>query len=258
MNRLPPCGLLVAGVTIAVFAGAAPAAAPVAVPDRADVRAARAYVGTRAGAVSWAVIDTRGRMHRGAGATRRFASASVSKSMLLVAALRTLRGRPVPPGLHRWLRPMIRESGNRSAGVVHRRVGDAGLRDVARAARLRSLRLNGTWSEVAVTAPDVARFFLRADRLVPPRHRPYARDLLEHIVPRQSWGVPRVARPRGWRVLFKGGWRRKLVHQGALAERDGRRVALAVLTDANPSQAYGRATVEGIARRLLPGPRPGA
>ena len=42
-----------------------------------------------------------------------------------------------------------------------------------------------------------------------------------------------------------------MVHQGALAERDGRRVAIAVLSDGNPSIAYGERTIEGVGPRLL-------
>lgn len=252
MNRLRPCGALVALTTIMLLAASATAAAPVAptAPSAAALREARAWAAGRDGSVSWAVIDTAGRIH-GSGARRRYPSASVTKALLLVAALRAVPGRPVPVELGRVLRPMIRRSGNRAAGIVHRRVGDAGLRAVGRAAGMRSLRTNGTWSEVELTAPDLARFFRRVDRLVPARHRAYARALLERIVARQSWGVPRAARPLGWRVLFKGGWRRRLVHQGALAEREGRRVALAVLSDGSPSHEYGRGTLEGIARRLL-------
>jgi hypothetical protein len=139
---------------------------------------------------------------------------------------------------------------------VYRRLGgDRALLDVARAARLRRLGVDGTWSNVQVTAADVARFFLAADRLVPRRHRAYARRLLEDVHPRQRWGIPAGLRGQGWRVRFKGGWRRKLVHQGALVERDGHRIALAVLTDGNPTHVYGRNTLRGVARRLLTPPR---
>ena len=35
----------------------------------------------------------------------------------------------------------------------------------------------------------------------------------------------------------------------ALLRRDGRRVAVAIMTTANPSHAYGKATLRGVARR---------
>lgn len=217
-----------------------------------QVRAAAAFAAERRGSVSFAVIDARGRLHH-RGGTRRYQSASVTKALLLVAALRQVGdGRPVPPGLARDLDPMIRLSGNRAAHRVYRRVGaDAALQAVARRAGMRRIGTNGTWSNVLITAVDVARFFRAADRLTPRRHRAYARRLLTTVVGRQSWGIPRVARPAGWDVRFKGGWRRGIIHQGAVAERDGRRVALAVLTDENPSHDYGTFTVAGIARRLL-------
>jgi D-alanyl-D-alanine dipeptidase len=64
-----------------------------------------------------------------------------------------------------------------------------------------------------------------------------------------------VSAPRGWSTFFKGGWRGtehgRLLHEAALLERGGRRISLAVLTDGNPSHAYGTATLRGVARRIL-------
>jgi hypothetical protein len=45
--------------------------------------------------------------------------------------------------------------------------------------------------------------------------------------------------------------RGQLVHQVARLERGKLSIAIAVLTDGNPSQAYGRETVRGIAARLV-------
>jgi hypothetical protein len=102
-----------------------------------------------------------------------------------------------------------------------------------------------------ITAADQARFFGRIDRLVPAAHRRYARRLLSSVVAWQRWGIPAVADFKHVRTFFKGGWRPGLVHQVALLERDGRRAALAVLASGVPSQAYGEATIEGVAARVL-------
>ena len=223
------------------------------VPSPRALHATRAFAAERErpARVSWAVIDTRGRLWARNG-DRRHRSASQTKAMLLVAYLRARGDRPVPRGVHRVLAPMIHVSRNRAASRIHRLVGDRGLADVGRAAGMRGLRLNGTWSEVGITAADQARFFRRLGRLVPRRHRAYARRLLASIVPRQSWGIPAVARPRGYATFFKGGWRRGLVNQAALLEaRDGRRLSIAILVDRRPSFTHARRTIERLTRRLL-------
>jgi D-alanyl-D-alanine dipeptidase len=150
---------------------------------------------------------------------------------------------------------MITMSDNDRANSIYARVGDAGLLDVARRARMRDLTVAGYWGSVFFSATDQARFFARFDALVPPRSRAYARRLLASIVPAQRWGFSRIARRARWNTFFKGGWRPtergSLVHEAARFERAGVRFSLAVLTDANPSHAYGTATLRGVARRLF-------
>ena len=227
-----------------------------AFPPRRRIRAARSYVRRRA-LSSFALIDTRGRLH-GFAPHRRYISASVSKAMLLVAYLRQIAPRRPNAAERATLGPMITMSDNHRADAVYARVGDGGLLRVARRARMSDLTVAGYWGSVFFSAADQARFFRRLPSMVPRRSRPYARRLLSSIVPAQSWGFSRVSVPRGWRTFFKGGWRRtargSLVHEVASFERGHQQFSLAVLTDGNPSHAYGTATLRGVAARLF-GPR---
>ncbi|MEN3284756.1 MAG: hypothetical protein V7607_5896 [Solirubrobacteraceae bacterium] len=226
------------------------AAATPVLASSAGIAAAARYARARAGTVAFAVLDGRGRL-RGLRRTARFASASVVKAMLMVAVLRRAEGGHLGAGERDLLRRMITVSDNDAASAIYAQVGGAGLRSVARAAGAKRFADVGNWADAQLTAADQARFFLRFDRLVPAAHRRYARKLLSSIVDWQRWGIPPVASARGMKVFFKGGWRTGIVHQVAMLERGGRRVALAVLTSGEPSMAYGEETIEGIARRVL-------
>ncbi|MDA0180834.1 class A beta-lactamase-related serine hydrolase [Solirubrobacter phytolaccae] len=211
---------------------------------------ATTFAKTRAGTVAWAVATEDGKL-RGHNAAVQFRSASMVKAMLMVAVLRRAATRTVTADEAALLSPMVTASDNDAAHTVYAAVGDAGLAAVARAARMTHFLPVGAVFETRITAADQARFFLRIDRLVPKRHRAYARGLLGGIVKPQRWGLAPVAERRGFRVFFKGGWRRGITHQSALLERDGRRVALAVLTSDEPNQTYGQATLAGVASRVL-------
>jgi hypothetical protein len=79
--------------------------------------------------------------------------------------------------------------------------------------------------------------------------------LLRSVVASQRWGIARAV-PPGWRLAFKGGWGSgtgRVDGQAGLLTRGHRRLAIAVLTLADPSHAYGQATEAGVARRLLRG-----
>ena len=243
--------LATAVLGLAVAAPPAMAASP-AEHWKPRVEAARKYAKQRSGRVAFAVIHN-GRLRGGYHLDEQHYSASLSKAMLLVAYLDRARGRRLGSADHGLLGPMIKESDNRAAHQVYAIVGGSGaLARVGRRARMTHLGLAGGWADTRVTPRDQARFFSRIDRLVPRRHRGYARALLAHVVPYQRWGVPR-ARPRAWRIHFKGGWRPGLVNQAALLRRGRQRIAIAILGDGVPSFGYGTATIEGIARRLLRG-----
>jgi len=219
------------------------------------LRAARRWARHRTGRVAFAFVDRGGRL-RGQRAGAEFLSASLVKAMLLVADLRRLdaSGHALRAPTKAALSRMIRRSDNAAADAIYARVGDRGLDRLARAVGMRRFRSAGHWASAVVTAADQVRFFARFDRLTPASHRRLARRLLSTVVPDQRWGIPRAV-PAGGHVFFKGGWRPtttgNLVHQAGLVERQRGRTALAVLTDGNPSHAYGVSSVRGIARRIL-------
>ncbi len=222
------------------------------------IASARGYARTRGGRVAFAVVDESGRLH-GHRLRAPFLSASLVKAMLLVAYLDrpVVARRALDARDRRLLAPMITRSDNDAATVVRDIVGNRGLLRVGAAAGMRDFAPARSWGSSRVTAGDQARFFLRVDRLVPQRHRDYARRLLAGIVPRQRWGIPRAS-PPGWNVFFKGGWRHTVgwtVNQAALLEQIPRRLAVAVLSDGGRSYASGRETVRGVAARLLQGYR---
>jgi hypothetical protein len=240
-----------AGVAVRRLAGPA-----TGVPGwRPDVAAARAFAAGREGSVTFAVAN--GHRLTGHGGAVTVRSASVVKAMLLVAYLRRpeVRARPLRGAERALLRPMIRVSDNRAATRAQARVGTPALVALARAAHMRRFTPSPAWGASRIDAADQARFFLRLEALLPIRHRSTALRWLQTIVPRQRWGIAPVS-PPGWTLYFKGGWGSgsgAVTHQVALLARGEQRVAVAILTTANPSHAYGRVTVEGVARALVTG-----
>jgi hypothetical protein len=230
-----------------------------------SVPGARRYARARLGDVSFAIVGLHSRLRSFRGA-RTAPAASVIKAMLLVAYLRqrSVRGRRLHADEKALLEPMIRVSDNAAGIQVAALLGDGRVERLARAARMRDFDwvyepgwLGGLSQ---ISARDQARFLLHYERYVPGRHRHFARHLLGSIVSWQRWGIADV-RPRGWRLYFKGGWGiaddgvGTVSHQVAFLQRGRCRLALAILTEHNPSTAYGNETLRGVARRLLHGIR---
>ena len=225
-------------------------ALPPLVPTARARRAAFAWAAQRAGEVAVAVVDSRGNAS-GYHARRPFITASTVKAMLLVAYLR--RHRTVSDAMRATLTRMITVSDNPSSDAVYASVGRSGLLGLARRARMSSFRTGGGWILCRVDAADMARFFRDMERYIPRAHRRFANRLLSSVVSYQSWGIPAVARPLGYRVYFKPGWLGAwvLASQAARLERERVRVGIAVFTDHNPTSVYGKETVAGVTARLL-------
>jgi hypothetical protein len=236
---------------------ASPSAGPesAVVPSAAAIRRARQWLDGRAGYVAFAAVDSTGRL-AGWNLRRPFISGSVTKAMILVSYLRSHQS--LTAGERDVLTRMIELSDNRAADVIYDRVGgDAALCDVAGLSGMRGFVADrGFWGYATITAADQARFFFDMDRFIPKRHRAFARALLSNLIPWQRYGLVRVAHWNGWQSFTKGGWRSglhggRLIHQVSRLERQDVVIAVAVLTDGQPTRKYARETIAGVALRLL-------
>jgi hypothetical protein len=230
---------------------------PVGYPGPGAIARAAGVLRSHAGRTAFAVVDSEGRMS-GLHEHWTFVSASVVKAMLLVAYLRRLdaRGqRHVDSFSNSFLYPMINVSDNSAATQTWSIVGDSGLYSVARAAGMTDFSIVGIWANAQISAADQAKFFFEMDSLIPRQFVGYARFLLSTIAGFESWGIPAVARPRGYNVFFKGGWRGtglgQLVHQVGRLEGHGLTFSMAVMTDGDPSMGYGIGTIQAVTGALL-------
>jgi beta-lactamase class A len=229
---------------------------PDSYPGPARIRKAVRYARKDEGFLSFAVIDSSGRM-RGFEGHRQFVSASVVKAMLLAAELRRLsrEGLELDPLTEEVLSAMITVSDNIAADEIYYRVGDEGLYKVARKAGMKDFSVSGYWANAQLTAVDMARFMRGLHRNLTGPYAKWARQLLTSIVPEQSWGIPEVVGSR-WRTFFKGGWRStglgEMVHQVALLQHpNGTNVSLAILTDGQSSQGDAIEDIRQITKILF-------
>jgi hypothetical protein len=235
---------------------------PFGYPGRAAIHRAEAYLDGRGGHTALAVVTSEGREY-GIRIHDRFITGSVVKAMLLVAYLRRLDSMGqhfVDSNSNSFLYPMINVSDNNAATQTWSIVGNSGLYDVAHAAGMVDFSVSTDWGSAFLSAYDQAKFFFKMDSLIPKEFVGYARNLLSTIAGFESWGIPAVARPLGWQVFFKGGWRPSpniwLVHQIARLEGHGLTFAMAVMTDGDSGMGDGISKIEGTTAALLSTPPP--
>ena len=150
---------------------------------------------------------------------------------------------------------MIHVSDNDAATKCWAIVGNAALYTLAHAAGMTEFSVTSDWASAMISAADQARFFFEMETLIPHEFVGYARSLLSNIADYESWGIPAIARPLGYTVFFKGGWRPSpdiyLVHQIAMMEGHHHTFSIAVMTDGDADMSYGIDTIQGVTSALL-------
>ena len=232
-------------VTVALLPGPARAWPP-------EVSRAERYADGRAGSVSFALIGPNGGRFN-SGAFTGVPAASVMKVMFMTAYLRHARGRALTDEERALLRPMITRSANEPATTIANELGPRPVRKLARDAGMKHFVYRRPWGSSTVNAAEQASFMYELESFIPERHERYARYLLSHVVESQRWGIGELTKPN-WRFFFKGGWGTgsgAVCHQVAFLEREGMRIAVAVMITDSPSHGYATDTLEGVFERLL-------
>lgn len=223
-----------------------------------DIQAARRG---RVSAAAVRVEDPGQRLGCGLHGARRFDSASVVKVTILAALLRRAAGQ------HRHLTgaeaaraaAMMTDSDNDAASALWAELGHAYLQhflDVAQMTRT-VLGPGGLWGLTQITAGDemrVLRLLCAPNPVLDAAARGYALRLMAQVIAAQRWGVAAGA-PASLTVHLKNGWLPRPAHGwrvhsiGCFTGRGGG-YSIVVLTQDNPTLAYGIHTIEAIARAI--------
>jgi Beta-lactamase enzyme family len=192
---------------------------------------------------------------------RHFDSASVVKVTILGALLRKALDQ------HRYLTnteaaeayAMITQSDNEAASALWAELGRSYLQHFLKLATMEQTVLGpgGYWGLTQITAHDqvlLLRLLLHKNPVLDLLSRRYALSLMAQVIASQRWGVPAGAPARltvhvknGWMPLAPRGWRVNSI--GCFTGR-GEHYSIVVLTQNNPSLAYGTGTIEAIARAI--------
>ena len=165
---------------------------------------------------------------------------------------------------------MIEESDNDDATDLWNEVG--GPSAIARFDSLAGLtdtapNTEGYWGETMTTALDQIRLLehvVLPNGLLDAASRAYEVGLMENVIPYDRWGVcagppagVTVALKNGWVPIVGGNWQ---INSIGYVNGEGRSYLVSVLTNENPTEGYGIATIGGMSRiiwaRLAPPSKP--
>jgi hypothetical protein len=228
-----------------------------------------AAVRHRVSTVAVAVSDPATGLQCWLNGSEHFDSASVVKATILGALLRRAQDRHV--ALTRTeatlATEMITRSDNNAASALWDDVGRRYLQHFLNLAGMTATYLGPGpyWGLTRITAYDetlLLHRLLTKNTVLDTSSRDYELSLMARVIPSQRWGVTAGVPTRltahvknGWLPLAPYGWRINSI--GGFTGHDGG-YSIVVLTQDNPSMAYGIATVEAVARTVNRDLNPGA
>ena len=225
--------------------------------------AAASLAGARGDNVTAAVVDLN------TGETFNFRPGVVehTASTVKVDILGTLlseaqaQGRGLTPTEESLAVPMIEESLDSAADALWTEVGASGaVGAFERAAGLTQTipAADGVWGTTTTTALDriaMIRNVVLPSAVLDNASRAYMLDLMEHVTPSQAWGISGGV-PAGVTVALKNGfavidgWQ---INSTGWVSGEGHNYLVAILTDGNPTEAYGIDTVNSISTLIWNG-----
>ena len=223
--------------------------------DPLTTRAARAWVRSRSGEVSAAVLDLDTHREWVLHPGERAQTASIIKVDILETLLH--RAEPLSQDEDEEAQGMIEQSDDTDATDLWNAIGGAsGLGDYNADAGLHQTTPNtgGYWGETTTSAVDqikILQQLLPGSRLLGPHDRAYELGLMHQVDADQRWGVTGGV-PHGVSVAVKNGW----VPLSSAVDWEINSIGwingarhdylLAVLTKNDPSEGYGIATIERL------------
>lgn len=244
---------------------AAPAPAPVPQVDQAALdRSATAAIdrlvtGGSVGHVSVAAVDTVTGRTFGYAPDNLNSTASVVKLDILETLLMQNQAgdRQLSAGTRQLAARMMQQSDNDAATSLWDTVGGAPtIGAYNRRLGMRDTHLVDRWGSTTTPASDQLALLRALDAPSPldADSRAYARDLMTHVAPEQSWGVSAAADP-GTTPAFKNGWMpvsadggRWVVASVGVVTAGGHPVLLAVMSEHQPGKDAGIRLVESMSR----------
>jgi beta-lactamase class A len=199
--------------------------------------------------------------------TTHFDSASVVKVTILGTLLREAetQHRHLTASEARLARLMITQSDNNAASALWAHVGRGRLEYFLGRAGMNQTQLgpDGYWGLTQITAHDellLLQVLQYPNTVLNDASRTYALNLMAQVIPSQRWGVPAGAPTdltvhvkNGWLPLATHGWR---IHSIGCFTGHHRGYSIVVLTQDNPTMAYGITTIQraavAIHRQLNP------
>jgi hypothetical protein len=213
----------------------------------------------RSSSVALRVYDKSEDLNCWLNATTHFDSASVVKVTILGTLLREAetQHRQLTSSEVRLARLMITQSDNSAASALWAHVGRGRLRYFLGRAGMKQTQLGpgGYWGLTQITAHDellLLNLLMYPNTVLDAPSRAFALNLMAQVIPSQRWGVPAGAPAgltvhvkNGWLPLATHGWR---IHSIGCFTGHQRGYSIVVLTEDNPTMAYGITTIERAAQ----------